>query len=357
MFDLKITGGTVVDGTGADRFAADVAVKDGRIVEVRRRGPNDVPLEGEAAETIDATGKIVAPGFVDIHTHYDGQVSWDDVLEPSSCHGVTTVVAGNCGVGFAPVRPGREQWLIELMEGVEDIPGTALSEGITWGWESYAEYLDVIGKRKLAVDLGSQIAHGTVRAYAMGERGARNEPATADDIATMSRLVREAVEAGALGFSSSRTLAHRAMDGEPVPGTFAAEDELFALGRAMAAGGGAVFELAPQGAAGEDIVAPKKELEWMRRLGAEIDCALSFALIQVDADPNLWREQLDMSAAAHDAGSRLHPQVAARPFGMLLGFPGHHAFTHRPTYQALKARCTREELAARLAEPGVRAAI
>lgn len=357
MFDLLITGGTVVDGTGADRFTADVAVKDGRIVEVRRRGPGDPPLAAESAETIEATGKIVAPGFVDIHTHYDGQVSWDDVLEPSSSHGVTTVVAGNCGVGFAPVRPGQEQWLIELMEGVEDIPGTALTEGITWGWESYAEYLDVIGRRELAVDMGSQIAHGTVRAYAMGGRGARNEPATPEDIAAMSRIVREAIEAGALGFSSSRTLAHRAMDGEPVPGTFAAEDELFALGRATAAGGGAVFELAPQGAAGEDIVAPRRELEWMRRLGEEIDCALSFALIQVDADPQLWREQLDLSAAAHQAGSRLYPQVAARPFGMLLGFPGHHAFTHRPTYRALKASCSREELAARLAEPAVRQAI
>lgn len=246
MFDLVITGGTVVDGTGVDRFTADVGIKDGKIVEIRRRGPGDPALQGHAAETIDATGKIVAPGFVDIHTHYDGQVSWDSVLEPSSNHGVTTVVAGNCGVGFAPVRPGSEEWLIALMEGVEDIPGTALTEGITWGWETYAEYLDVIGKRELAVDFGSQIAHGTVRAYAMGERGARNEPATTDDIAAMSRLVREAVEAGALGFSSSRTIAHRAMDGEPVPGTYAAEDELFALGRAMAAGGAAVFELAPQ---------------------------------------------------------------------------------------------------------------
>ena len=357
MFDLKITGGTVVDGTGADRFTADVAVSGGKIVEIRRRGPADPLLEGDATETIDARGKIVSPGFVDIHTHYDGQVSWDSVLEPSSNHGVTTVVAGNCGVGFAPVRPGSEDWLIALMEGVEDIPGTALTEGITWGWESYAEYLDVIGKRELAVDFGSQIAHGTVRAYAMGERGARNEPANAEDIAAMSRLVRDAVEAGALGFSSSRTIAHRAMDGEPVPGTYAAEDELFALGRAMAAGGAGVFELAPQGAAGEDIVAPKKELEWMQRLGAEIDCALSFALIQVDAAPDLWREQLDISAAAHEAGSRLHPQIAARPFGMLLGFPGHHAFTHRPTYRRLKAQCSREELAARLAEPTVRQAI
>jgi N-acyl-D-amino-acid deacylase len=358
VFDLKITGGTVVDGSGADRYPADVGIKDGRIVEVRRRGGADDPgLVGDAADTIDATDRIVAPGFVDIHTHYDGQVSWDSLLEPSSGHGVTTVVTGNCGVGFAPVAPGREEWLIKLMEGVEDIPGTALSEGITWGWESYPEYLDAIGKQQFAIDVGSQVAHGAVRAYAMGDRGARNEPATAEDIATMSRIVREAIEAGALGFSTSRTIAHRAMDGEPVPGTFAAEDELFGLGRAMAAGGQAVFELAPQGAAGEDIVAPKRELEWMQRLGADIDRPVSFALIQVDADPKLWREQLDISAAAHDAGSRLHPQIAARPFGMLLGFPGHNAFTHRPTYRMLESRCDRVELGRRLAEPSVKAAI
>jgi N-acyl-D-amino-acid deacylase len=357
VFDLKITGGTVVDGTGADRFAADVAVKDGRIVEVRRRGPGSAPLEGEAAETIDATGKIVAPGFVDIHTHYDGQVSWDDMLEPSSSHGVTTVVTGNCGVGFAPVRPGTEDWLIGLMEGVEDIPGSALTEGISWGWESYPEYLDAIGKKNFAVDVGSQVAHGAIRAYAMGERGARNEPASPDDIAAMARLVQEAVESGALGLSTSRTIGHRAIDGEPVPGTYAAEDELFGLGRAMAAGGQAVFELAPQGVAGEDIIAPKKELDWMQRLGAEIDRPISFGMIQVDAAPELWREQLDISAAAHAAGSRLYPQIAARPFGMLFGFPGHHAFTHRPTFRRLKAECSREELAQRLADPAVKAAI
>lgn len=358
MYDLTITGGTVVDGTGADRYLADVGVRDGRIVAVQRRtGAADPGLTGTAAETIDATGKVVAPGFVDIHTHYDGQVSWDSLLEPSSGHGVTTVVSGNCGVGFAPVRPGREEWLIKLMEGVEDIPGTALTEGITWGWESYPEYLDALDRQSLAVDVGSQVAHGAIRAYAMGDRGARNEPATPDDIAAMSRLVQEAIEAGALGFSTSRTLAHRAMDGEPVPGTFAAEDELFGLGRAMAAGGQAVFELAPQGAAGEDIVAPKKELEWMQRLAAEIDRPVSFALIQVDADPNLWREQLDISATAHQAGSALYPQIAARPFGMLLGFPGHHAFTHRPTYCRLKTECGRDELARRLADPAVKAAI
>jgi N-acyl-D-amino-acid deacylase len=357
MYDLKIVGGTVVDGTGSERYRADVGIKDRQIVEVRRRRSDDATLGGDAAETIDAAGQIVAPGFVDIHTHYDGQVSWDSLLEPSSGHGVTTLVTGNCGVGFAPVRPGREGWLIELMEGVEDIPGSALTEGISWGWESYPEYLDVIGKQKFAVDVGSQVAHGAVRAYAMGDRGARNEPATPDDIAAMSRLVQEAVEAGALGFSTSRTLGHRAMDGEPVPGTFAAEDELFGLGRAMAAGGQAVFELAPQGVAGEDIVAPKKELDWMRRLGAEIDRPISFAMIQIDAAPDLWREQLDISAAAHGAGSRLYPQIAARPFGMLFGFPGHHGFTHRPTYRRLNAECGREELAQRLTDPAVKAAI
>ena len=361
MFDLKITGGTVVDGTGAERYQADIGIKDGVITDVVRRGANDPEMAGletaDAAETVDSTGHVVAPGFVDIHTHYDGQVSWDALLEPSSGHGVTTVVTGNCGVGFAPVRPGTEDWLIKLMEGVEDIPGTALTEGITWDWETYPEYLDAIGKQKFSIDVGSQVAHGAVRAYAMGARGARNEPATPDDIAAMSRLVQEAVEAGALGFSTSRTLAHRAMDGEPVPGTFAAEEELFALGHAMAAGGQAVFELAPQGAAGEDIVGPKRELEWMRRLGGEIDRPLSFALIQVDADPNLWREQLDLSAAAHAAGSRLYPQIAARPFGMMIGFQGHHGFTHRPTYRRLKAECSREELAQRLADPAVKAAI
>lgn len=173
----------------------------------------------------------------------------------------------------------------------------------------------------------------------------------------MARLVQEGIEAGALGFSTSRTLGHRAIDGEPVPGTFAAEDELFGLGRAMAAGGRAVFELAPQGVAGEDIIAPKKELEWMRRLGAEIDRPISFGMIQVDAAPDLWREQLDISAEAHAAGAQLYPQIAARPFGMLFGFPGHHAFTHRPTFRRLKAECDREELAHRLADPAVKAAI
>ena len=353
MFDLKIINGTIVDGTGADRFVGDIGIRDGVIVAVRRGGG----LEGEAAETVDATGLVVTPGFVDIHTHYDGQVTWDDVLEPSSQHGVTTIVSGNCGVGFAPVRPGYEDALIELMEGVEDIPGTALSAGMTWGWESFPAYLDRVEDRHLAIDYGVQLAHSAVRTYVMGDRGARNEPATPEDIDLMAKYVQEAVEAGALGFSTSRTLGHRAMNGEPVPGTFAAEDELFGLGRAMARGGSAVFELAPMGAAGEDIVAPRTEVEWMRRLAAEIDRPVSFALIQVDAAPELWREIMAESLAAHEAGAPIYPQVAARPFGMLLGFPGHHAFSKRPTYVELKRTLGREELAAALCTPEVRARI
>ncbi|MBB3600984.1 N-acyl-D-aspartate/D-glutamate deacylase [Mycolicibacterium sp. BK556] len=357
MYDLTITGGTVVDGTGDKPFRADLGIKDGKVVEVRRRDGDDSGLSGESAESIDATGKFVTPGFVDIHTHYDGQISWDGLLEPSSLHGVTTVVSGNCGVGFAPVQPGREQWLIELMEGVEDIPGTALTEGIKWGWESFPQYLDEVEKQSLAVDFGTQIAHGAVRGYAMGERGARNEAATEDDIKAMARIVQEAIEAGALGFSTSRTEAHRAIDGEPVPGTYAAEDELFALGRAMARGGQAVFEVAPAGTAGESLDGPMRELDWMVRLAAEIDRPLSFAMVQTQSAPDLWKKQLDVAGHALDDGIRVHPQFAARPFGMLFGFSGYHAFTHRPTFRKLKAQLNPQELLARLADPGVRAAI
>lgn len=359
MYDLTITGGTVVDGTGADRYRADIGIKDGKIVEIRRREGDDTGLAGTpAAQTVDAGGRFVTPGFVDVHTHYDGQVSWDATLEPSSLHGVTTVVSGNCGVGFAPVRPGREQWLIELMEGVEDIPGSALAEGITWQWESFPEYLDAIEKQPLAVDYGTQIAHGAVRGYAMGERGARNEEATADDIAAMARIVQEAIEAGALGFSTSRTEAHRALDGQAVPGTYAAEAELFGLGRAMAAGGQAVFEVAPQGTAGESPAeATMRELDWMTKLSDEVGRPVSFTMIQASHAPDLWRRQQERAGKAQENGIELYAQFAARPFGMLLGFPGYHAFTHRPTFRRLAAELGRDELGAKLADPSVKAAI
>jgi N-acyl-D-aspartate/D-glutamate deacylase len=356
MYDLKIVGGTVVDGTGAAPYRADVGIKDGVIAMVRPGGGLDAGSP-DAAEVIDATGLLVTPGFVDIHSHYDGQVTWDTALDPSASHGVTTVVGGNCGVGFAPVRPGEQDWLIGLMEGVEDIPGSALAEGIDWKWETFPQYLDAVDGRGLAMDFGVQIAHGPVRAYVMGERGARNEPATSEDIETMARIVEEGVRAGALGFSTSRTSAHRAIDGEPVPGTYATEQELFALGRAAAKAGRVVFELAPMGTVGEDIIAPHKEIAWMRRLAAETGLPVTFALLQVDSAPALWKEMLAESLDAHEAGAPIYPQVAGRPFGMIVGFTGRHAFSMRPTYEALTARLSGEELLAELAKPRVRAAI
>ena len=314
MFDIVIKGGTLVDGTGAEARRADVGVKDGVVTEV---APS---IEADAAETIDAADQLVTPGFVDIHTHYDGQATWDETLDPSAGHGVTTLVMGNCGVGFAPVHPGQEDWLIQLMEGVEDIPGTALAEGMTWGWETFPEYLDTLDARRFAVDIGTQIPHGAVRGYVMGERGARNEPATPEDIAAMADIVQEAVEAGALGFSTSRTIAHRAIDGEPVPGTYAAEEELFGIGRAMARGGASIFELAPAGVDGLDLSPAAAEMSWMRRLSAEIERPVTFIVLQVDLAPDLWKMQMEESMTALDEGAEIYPQIANRPFGMLIGF-------------------------------------
>ena len=350
MYDLLIRNGTLVDGTGADRRVADIAISDGMIVAV---GPG---LDGEASEIIDAADLLVTPGFVDVHSHYDGQATWDEVLEPSSLHGVTTLVMGNCGVGFAPVKPGSEEWLIQLMEGVEDIPGTALYEGIDFTWESFPEYLDALDQRCWSVDVGAQVAHGAVRAYVMGERGARNEPANRDDIEKMATIVQEAVEAGALGVSTSRTLAHTAMDGEPVPGTFAAEDELFAMGRALRDGGGGVFELAPAGTAGLDLVAPMKEIEWMTRLSAETGQPVTFAMLQVAAAPDLWKQQMQASLEATEQGAKLHPQVAGRPFGVLVGWQTCHPFMQKPSYQAI-ADLPIEDRIVELRKPEVRAAI
>ena len=352
MFDLKISGGTIVDGTGGARFEGEIAIKDGKIAAIGASVP------GDAKQTIDATGRIVTPGFVDVHTHYDGQVTWDDTLEPSSGHGVTTVVMGNCGVGFAPVKPGEEDWLIQLMEGVEDIPGTALAEGMTWGWETFPEYLDALDKRKTSVDFGTQIAHGALRAYVMGERGAKNEPADPEDIAKMRKMVCEAIEAGALGVSTSRVLGHRAMDGEPVPGTFAAEDELYGLGYALKDAGAGIFELAPAGADGQDLVNAKREVEWMKKLSAEIQRPITFAMIQNETEPHLWRELMNESIAAADEGAQLYPQIAARPFGLMIGMQTYHAFAKRPTWERLRDETSSlADLAAEMRKPENKKAI
>ncbi len=330
MHDWIIRGGTLVDGTGAPAREADLAIDGGLISAVGS-------VTGSAREEIDARGLLVTPGFVDIHTHYDGQVTWDELLTPSCWHGVTTVVMGNCGVGFAPVRPGSERWLIGLMEGVEDIPGTALHAGIKWGWETFPQYLDVIERIPRALDVATQIPHGPVRGYVMGERGARNEPATPEDIAAMAAIVEDAIRAGALGFSTSRTIVHRAVDGEPVPGTFAAEDELFGIGRALRAAGAGLFELAPAGVVGEDLSAAAKEVAWMRKLSAEIQRPVTFALVEHDVDPEQWRAILALVDEAALDGANLVPQVGSRPTMLLIGHQTFHPFAWKPSYQKLES--------------------
>ncbi len=350
MHDLIIRGGTLVDGTGDPQRQADVAVDNGVITEVG-------DLRGASARrTIDADGLVVTPGFVDIHTHYDGQVSWDPLVTPSSWHGVTTVVMGNCGVGFAPVRPGSEDWLIQLMEGVEDIPGSALSEGIKWGWETFPDYLDAIEKMPRSLDVATQVPHSAVRAYIMGERGARNEPATPEDIAAMADVVRAAIQAGALGFSTSRTTVHTAVDGEPVPGTFAAEDELFGIGRVLGELGTGIIELAPAGIMGEDLLAPASEVAWMRKLSAETGRPISFGLAQHNHAPEAWRETLRLVEEANANGSDLRPQVAGRPLNLLVGWQTLHPFSSRETYMKL-ADLPFEARIAQLRKPEIREAI
>jgi N-acyl-D-amino-acid deacylase len=358
MNDYVIKGGLVVDGTGATPRTADIAVRDGLIVEIGSQ------VSGEAREVIDADGAVVTPGWVDVHTHYDGQVSWDDVMDPSAGNGATTIVMGNCGVGFAPVRPGSEQALIELMEGVEDIPGTALYEGMEWGrWETFPEYMDYIAGRRYSLDIGTQVAHGSLRYYVMGERGARNEDATAADLTEMARLAREALDAGALGISTSRTIGHRALDGSPVPGTFAPADEIAAIADAMKSSGRGVFEMIPAGTVGKleglggERTTPHDELALMAEFSKRSGRPVTFTLVQSpDYPPDTWRELLDATIAANRSGSRLFPQVSSRPIGLASGLSGYHAFLRRPTYMKL-AHLPLAERAREMSKPEIKAAI
>ncbi len=348
MYDLIIRNGTVIDGSGGDPFVADVAISGDRIAAI---GPD---LDGDATRDIDATGRIVTPGFVDIHTHYDGQATWDAELAPSTPHGVTTVVFGNCGVGFAPVVPGREDFLIQLMEGVEDIPGSALSEGMPWGWEHFSEYLDVLDAREYVADVSAMIAHGPVRAYVMGDRGVHNEPATADEIDRMAAIVAEAIRAGARGFSTSRTMGHKAMSGEPVPGTFAPEEELFAIGRAVRAAGKGIFEVAPSGVIPtEDHISPDLEVDWMCRLAEEAGVPITFLMLQTDAAPDDYRKHLELVGRVREQGHPVTAQVAGRPFGVLLGLTARHPFMICPSYQPLLEVPLADKVAA-MREPELR---
>jgi N-acyl-D-amino-acid deacylase len=350
-FDTIISGGRVLDGTGSDERRADIGIRDGQIVAV------EASLADAEGEVIDATDRIVTPGFVDIHTHYDGQVTWDEVLEPSTHHGVTTVVMGNCGVGFAPVRPTDHHALIELMEGVEDIPGAALSEGITWGWESFPEYLNVLDKRRWAVDVGTQLAHGPLRTYVMGPTASDAVSAFPDQISDMGRLAREAIDAGAFGFTTSRTLGHKALDGRPVPGTYAAIDELTTIARNVAAGGHRIMEFAASGLALSDPAQTvSKEFEWIGRLAGDHDLTTTFLLLQNQGDPERWRSEMHQAAEWRSAGAPVYPLVAGRPFGVLWGWDVRHPFSARPSYKAI-AHLPLAERLVELRKPAVRAAI
>jgi len=339
--DLVIRGGTVVDGTGAPRRTADVAVSDGVVTAVGK-------VDGRGHREIDADGAVVAPGWVDVHTHYDGQVTWDPEVTPSSWHGVTTVVMGNCGVGFAPVRPGGEAFLIELMEGVEDIPGTALHEGIDWAWESFAEYLDALDGTGRVLDVAAQVPHAALRAYVMGER-AHEEP-TADEIVAMAALAEEALRAGAVGFTTSRTILHTSKHGL-VPGTSAVPDELLAFGDAMGRAGHGVLELVTDHASGDD------EQAWMAEVARRSGQTVTFALAQAGFAPDAWRDVLADVEALVAEGLSIVPQVSCRPTGMLFGLQSslHPFFTH-PTYRRL-AELPLAERVAQLRLPEVRAAL
>ena len=342
MTDLVITNANLVDGSGAPARIADIAVSDGRIVDVAGRGQ----LGTTGKRVIDAQGLLVTPGFVDIHTHYDAQVSWDPMLTPSSWHGVTTAVMGNCGVGFAPAHPDRHQWLIELMEGVEDIPGAAMTDGMDWQWESFPEYLDSVDNRKYVIDVGTQIAHGALRAYVMGQRGADNEPANADDCVNMARLVEEALRAGALGFSTSRTPLHKSKSGELVPGTMVDPAELYAIADAMARVGHGNFQFSP-----EHVRVPIEEWPWMRELAQRSGRPVSVNLSQTDQSPDLWRSVLELLTQAHDDGIPIYTQVAGRSIGIMYCLEGSaHPLLFHPAYAEIQNLPMSERLVA-LADP------
>ena len=331
--DLVIRNGFVVDGTGAPGREADIAIDAGRITSV-----GNVPAKGR--EEIDAKGEIVTPGFVDVHTHYDGQVTWGDTLTPSSIHGVTTAIMGNCGVGFAPCREQDHDRLIRLMEGVEDIPFPVLSTGLPWDWESFPQYLESLSDKTYDIDFGAQLPHAALRVFVMGERGANREEATPDDIAAMAKLAREAVEAGALGFSTSRTLNHRTSDGQPTPTLTASEEELTGIGMALKEAGKGVLQFV------SDFDDPKKEAAMLRRIVERTGRPLSVSLAQSDVAPEGWRVLL---------GLPMRAQVCGRPVGVLLGLDlTMNPFTVHPVYQEIKDKTLQEKVAA-LRDPDFRA--
>ena len=345
-FDLVIRNGSVADGMGGPLVSADVAVKNGKIAAVGK-------IAGSGREEIDAKGKLVTPGFVDIHTHYDGQATWDPHLNPSSWHGVTTVVMGNCGVGFAPVRVQDRDRLIELMEGVEDIPGAALHEGLKWNWESFAEYLDAVESRPHDIDIAAQLPHGALRVYVMGERGAKLEAATENDIAQMRTLTADAMRAGALGFSTSRTLNHKTVKGDPTPSLRATEAELAGIAQGMKDAGTGVFEMI------SDFNQPDMLTEFgmIRRIVEGSGRPLTLSLAQGHSSSQGWRKILELIEKSSDAGLPIKAQVAPRPIGVLLGLQGTiNPFITHAAFQPIKDKPLAEKVKA-MKDPAFRAAI
>ena len=345
MHDLVIRGGRVIDGSGEAARIADVSIRGGRIVDVGNTNER-------GARELDAGGLLVTPGWVDVHTHYDGQATWDPYLSPSCWHGVTTVVMGNCGVGFAPAAPAEHDWLISLMEGVEDIPGTALSEGLTWDWESFPQYLDALDRRELAVDVGAQLPHGALRAYVMGRRGGdHTEVPTEDELARMTHMVREAARAGAIGFTTSRTRNHRARDGEFTPSLTATEAELMAVAHGLREAGCGVIE------AVGDFADLDSEFALLRKMVETSGRPMSITVIQTPDSPNGWRKLLGLIGDAANDGLPMKAQVATRAIGVLLGLETTiHPFIGHPSFAPLQS-LPHEEKVARLRDPDLRARI
>jgi N-acyl-D-aspartate/D-glutamate deacylase len=344
MHDLVIRNGKIVDGTGQPARSGDIAIDGGVIAAVGGKA-------GAGRREINADGLLVTPGWVDIHSHYDGQVAWDPFVSPSSWHGVTTVIMGNCGVGFAPVRPGSEEFLLNLMEEVEDIPTATLAAGIKFEWETFGEYLDALSRMKRAIDIGCQVPHCALRVYVMGERGARNEDATPDDIARMAAVVRDGIRSGALGASTTRTLVHRTRAGGLVPGTFASVEEVMAIGKAMGEVGHGVFEVI------SDMTGPDQSMEWMIRLTTETGLPISLAALGNGPTGPGVRRRLDFMKQANAAGARLVSQLAVRSPGQLMGLEtSSNPLIGLPSYEAI-AHLPLSQRVVRMREPQLRARI
>ena len=343
MFDLILRGGTVIDGSGGPRYVADIGIKNGKVERIGN-------ITEAGTEEIDATGKLVTPGWVDIHTHYDGQATWDPILAPSSWHGVTTVVMGNCGVGFAPVRPQDRDFLIQLMEGVEDIPGAALAEGINWQWESFPEYLDALAAFPRAIDVATQVPHGAIRAYVMGERCNTDYAPSREEVAQMAELVREGVEAGALGFSSSKTLLHKDIKGDFMPGTFSGNDEMLALGLGMKGLNNSVFELV------SDHLGEEEEWAWVTEFQKQTGLTVTFIATTAPAYEN--GKMYKLAEQARQEGREIRPQAAGRPTGVLHGLQSSfHAFVGHPTFREHLSHLSHAELVKAMNEPAMKARI